>query len=393
MEDRILLVDDSADSRTILSALLEAAGYQTIEACDGEHGLKAVQDVKPSLILLDINMPGLDGFEVCKRLKSDTNCADIPIIFLTAQTDVENKVKALALGAADYVTKPYERPEVLARVQNQLKIRYLMQELWRTNQELSKKQAHIDEDLIAAQEIQRALLPKKDISHTHLDLAWYFKPCQSIGGDMLNFFSLNESLDAMYILDVSGHGVPAALLTMSMSQTIQHEKESYLHNQSNDRVCMPCKMLELLDLEYPFERFAKYASLVYIVLDATNKQITYSNAGHPSPILLRKDASVEFLNMGGPILGMGPELASFEQGQLYINPGDKIILYTDGVTECQDNQGNQFAEKGLVKLLQNCAGQSINQCIESVVSEIKAINRDSQFADDVSLLGIEFKGS
>jgi DNA-binding response OmpR family regulator len=158
MPEKILVVDDSEDSRRLIAIALRQAGYQVLEAVDGGKALKGAVEEMPDLILLDIIMPQMDGFTVCERLKKNERTADIPIIFLSALDDVKDKVKGLEVGGDDFISKPFDRRELLARASLQLKVRRLNREILRANQELLAKQKRNEEELQAAASMQRNLL-------------------------------------------------------------------------------------------------------------------------------------------------------------------------------------------------------------------------------------------
>lgn len=257
MSEKIFIVDDNIVNRRLLAAILAKEGYEFFEAVDGEEVVELAYREISDLVLLDIMMPKKDGYEVCAELKGDDRTANIPVIFLSAKTQAEDKIKGLELGGADYVTKPFDRGEVLARVKAHLKIAGV------TNEELLKKQGALDEDLKAAAGIQRTLLPQEPPDAGIVDVAWQFIPCERIGGDIFNMVQLDETHWGIYMLDVSGHGVPSALVTVSASQILQPQKGLLLKKVTNVppfyEIVSPAEVLNLLDQEYPIERFNKFS--------------------------------------------------------------------------------------------------------------------------------------
>jgi two-component system sensor histidine kinase/response regulator len=122
-KSKILIVDDNVDAVELLEKRLHSEGYDTTKAYDGEEGLKKVVEYNPDLIVLDVMMPKLNGYEVCQRLKADENTRYIPILMLTAKSDVESKVKGLDIGADDYLPKPFDYKELSARIRSLLTIK------------------------------------------------------------------------------------------------------------------------------------------------------------------------------------------------------------------------------------------------------------------------------
>ena len=395
MPEKIFIVDDDLVNRKLLAAILKKEGYALLEARDGEEAVELAFREMPDLILLDIMMPKKDGYEVCAELKGDNRMANVPIIFLSAKTQAEDKIKGLDLGGADYVTKPFDRGEVLARVKTQLKIAGLTKEVIKANEALVKKQEALDEDLKAAAGIQRSLLPKEPPDAGIVDVAWRFMPCDRIGGDIFNMIRLDETHWGIYMLDVSGHGVPSALVAVSASQILRPQQGLVLKKSIKPppfyEVVSPAEVLNLLDQEYPIERFNKFFTISYIVLDTEDKSIRYSNAAHPPPILLHGDGEMELLDKGGTIIGMGG-LLPFEEGKKQARAGDKLFIYTDGIVEYQDKDGGFYGDERFHRELQRLRKMSISDLVDGIIDSIMDFGDDNPPRDDVTLLGIEFKG-
>ncbi len=188
----ILIVDDNFSNLQILGAILQENNFRVAVAKDGYQALNTLEKTYPDLILLDIMMPGMDGFEVCQRVKQDPYTNDIPIIFLSAKTETQDIVKGLEVGAVDYITKPFMKEEVLARVRAHLKIGLLTRALSQSNDELKEKQIKLEEDLLAAGEILKNLLPTETFDIPNLQLDYLYKPCESVGGDLLDVIKLDQ---------------------------------------------------------------------------------------------------------------------------------------------------------------------------------------------------------
>jgi len=395
MSEKIFIVDDNLVNRKLLTAILKKEGYDLLEAEDGEEAIELAFREMPDLILLDIMMPKKDGYEVCVELKGDDRTANIPIIFLSAKTQTEDKIKGLDLGGADYVTKPFDRGEVLARVKAQLKIAGLTKEVIKANEELLKKQEALDEDLKAAAGIQRSLLPKEPPDEDIVDVAWQFMPCEKIGGDIFNMVRLDENHWGIYMLDVSGHGVPSALVAVSVSQILGPQQGLLLKKTIKPppfyEILSPAEVLNLLDQEYPIERFNKFFTISYIVFNTEDKSIIYSNAAHPPPILLHGNGEMELLDKGGTIIGMGG-LLPFEEGKKQVRAGDKLLIYTDGIVEYQNKDGEFYGDEHFHRELQRLQERAISDIVDGIIDSIMDFGDNNPPQDDITLLGIEFKG-
>jgi sigma-B regulation protein RsbU (phosphoserine phosphatase) len=395
MPDKILIADDEIVNRKLLANILKKENCELIEAGDGDEAIELTLQELPDLILLDIMMPGKDGYEVCHELKRDSRSADIPIIFFSARGETEDKIKGLELGGVDYLTKPFDKREVLARVKAQLKIQNLTKALKRANNDLIRKQKRIDENLKAGAEIQRSLMAINPPDAKTIDVVWRFMPCQRIGGDIFNILRLDEDHWAIYMLDVSGHGITSSMVAVSVSQMLQ-PRVGFLLKKNIEKapyyeIVPPTEVLNEMDREYPIERFDKFFTISYCILNVKDGTLRYSNAGHPPPVLLRKDGSLELLNEGGTIIGMGG-LIPFEEGRRKLCSGDKLFLYTDGIAEYQNEDGLFYDEDRFFAELKRLKDRLLSNIIDGVIESMMSFGNNTEPQDDISLLAVEFRG-
>eukprot|EP01022_Parablepharisma_sp_SALTPOND_P035583 TRINITY_DN9587_c0_g2_i1.p2 TRINITY_DN9587_c0_g2~~TRINITY_DN9587_c0_g2_i1.p2 ORF type:complete len:682 (-),score=251.99 TRINITY_DN9587_c0_g2_i1:38-2083(-) len=261
------------------------------------------------------------------------------------------------------------------------------------NSELLEKQLRLDEDLKAAAGIQRTLLPYNLPRLSQVELAWKFAPSEVIGGDLFHAQPLGPDHLCLYMLDVSGHGVPAALVTVSVHETLDPASGHVVRQSSGGRVAVtpPGEVLAILDREYPLERFEKSFSIVYLLLELNSGQLVYSSAGHPPPILLRAVGGMEKLTDGGTLIGLDG-VVPFEQGQVNLSPGDKLILYTDGVVEYGYPASGLFGMERFTRYLRQRADRPVAELLEGMWQELLAFGRGRAPTDDVSLMGLEYRG-
>src|SRR5438046_1215846 len=198
--------------------MLKDRGYKVRPVPSGKLALLAARRDPPDLILLDINMPEMNGYEVCEHLKADDRLKGIPVIFISALTEQLDKVKAFAMGGVDYLTKPFQMEELHARVETHLKLRRLQIELAEANARLAKANGRMSRDLKAAAKIQATFLPREVPRVPGTGFAWVYRPCDELAGDGLNVIPLGDGKVGLYILDVSGHAVASALLSATLSR-------------------------------------------------------------------------------------------------------------------------------------------------------------------------------
>lgn len=386
----VLVVDDQEDNRALLRLILEKAGYPVIEADGGRAGLAAAAAEPVQLILLDVNMPDINGFDVCRRLKQDPAVADVPVIFVSARDETADKVKGLDLGGADYITKPFDKAEVLARVKSHLKLKNLTRELTEKNEALLSNQLRVEAELHAAAQLQRALLPRRPPLCAGLTAAWEFWPCQTLGGDIFDVFAAPDGRLCFYMLDVSGHGVPSALLTFSIAQSLSRPgREEVLAGE--DRYA-PGRVAARLEEAFPLERFDKFFTIFYGLMDPVAGRLTYVNAGHPPALLLQADGGLRKLPATAAMIGVGA-VSETDQAEVAVSPGDRLALYTDGLLEYTDPAGEMFGERRFLELIGACGRRSLADMFQEVRGALDRFGQGAAPKDDISLLGLAFTGA
>jgi sigma-B regulation protein RsbU (phosphoserine phosphatase) len=270
------------------------------------------------------------------------------------------------------------------------------------NQELLEKQKRLDEDLAAAAEIQKSLLPLKVDSAENLEVAWKFEPCEHMGGDIFNLLQLDDAHWGIYMLDVSGHGVQAAMVTVSVSQFLQpnsgHLFSTKPGKSSSTRVFKtPAEVLATLNSEFPFERFNNFFTITYMIINTKSGDLTYSNAGHPHSIVLRKDGKMELLKSGGPAIGIGDlrllkgQKGRYAEGRLHLAAGDKLFIYTDGIVDYQNPKGEFYGTDRFYQTLESLQGESVPGIVEKAFRSLMDFGNKTEPMDDITLLGLGLK--
>jgi sigma-B regulation protein RsbU (phosphoserine phosphatase) len=233
-----------------------------------------------------------------------------------------------------------------------------------------------------------------------MEVAWYFEPCDKIGGDIFNMIQLDDDHWVIYILDVSGHGVPAAMVTVSVSQLMQLHTGFLIkrstESSSDNQIMSPAEVLNALDQEFPFDRFNNFFTINYLVLDTKTGIFTYANAGHPKPVILRKNGLLEDLTVSGPPIGtrdfrLNDNETFFKEERVQIYPGDKVILYTDGLVEYYDENDQFYGNRQFYKALMELKEKPVNEIVNQVIKSLKAFGNNAKTADDITLLGFEVK--
>ena len=367
----ILIVDDSRMNRMVLSRSLAQEGYELIEAESADVALKILDYRKPHLILLDVVMPEMTGFDLCRLLKQQKWTSEIPIIFITSLDSTEDKIKGLELGAVDFITKPFNTAEILARVRTQVELRQMYHTILDTNERIRK-------DLETARQIQRNLLPPKGgMFLGDLGFEYAYIPCGELGGDFFDIYQMNETQVLFYILDVSGHGVASSLVTIFTKIFFSiHAKE---HQN-------PSQLLQTLNQQFFRDRLTeKYITVFLGILDLKTNRLTWSSAGQGVSPILYTDDHEEVLSMHSFPIGL---LENVEYADVMCDfmPGDSLLMYSDGVTDIQIGEGVPiFAEDSLLQYIHTHKYADNQNMVNSLLSYITHHARNEEFHDDVTI--------
>lgn len=250
------------------------------------------------------------------------------------------------------------------------------------NRELLARQAQLAEDLAAAGEIQRAMIPREPICQENFTCHWAFIPCESVAGDVFHVYHLGADRIGFYIIDVTGHGVPAAMVTASVAQFL-HPFHMVRKKHGTEKPASPLHTIEALEREFPLERFQKLFSIVFGEIDLISRQVTFVNCGHPYPVVYGGNTAARFLEESGPLIGMKmSEL--FKETQITLAPGEKMILYSDGITECWNSQKEQYGEARLLQLLDQNSGCTSQEMVVILEADVREFQGPQPFSDDVT---------
>lgn len=263
----------------------------------------------------------------------------------------------------------------------------MLEALTDSQQNRNEKQKILDDDLKAAAQVQTRFLPSPTLKLPNVNLAWAYLPCYLVGGDLFNAIQLDENRIIFYVLDVSGHDVTSAMVTVSISQFLMQQQTAFLNNAFT-----PKEILNRLDIEYPIERFEKYFTIFYAIFDIKTGKLCYSSAGHPPAILLHPDRKFELLECGGTVIGLN-QSSIFHEEEKILEKGSKLILYTDGVIEFCNPEGTFFGAERLYALMEKHKRESAQVIEQEFRRELRefGINVNSNWQDDVSFMCIEIQ--
>lgn len=383
----VLAVDDTPENLDVVKGIL-ANDYTVKAAINGQMALKIVEKSPPDIILLDIMMPGMNGYEVCEQLKADPSTRDIPVIFLTAMEQTTDEARGFELGAADYITKPVNPPILEARVRTHLALKFAMDDLQSAYAVIKKQKDRMQEELNVGRDIQMSMLPAEFPpfpDRDEFDLHAILEPAREVGGDFYDYFFVGDDEICLVVGDVSGKGVPAALFmavakTMLKTSAIDDPSPASIFTRVNDE----------LSADNPASMFV---TVFLALINVRTGEFRYCNAGHNPPYLLHKNRSFTCLNARhGPIIGAMPGIA-YKEGMGQLAENDILYIFTDGVTEAMDTSGNLYSESRLEEFFSGIEGATSKTVSDASLKEIEKFALGAEQADDITILAYRFKQS
>jgi sigma-B regulation protein RsbU (phosphoserine phosphatase) len=375
-ECKVLLVDDIKENINVLVQALKS-DYKLGVALNGKAALDYAKKQQPDLILLDIMMPGMDGFEVSKRLKADPDTRDIPFIFITAIDEVENKAKGFENGAVDYITKPFEITEVKARVKTHLSLLTAQKALARQNEQMKYS-------LSLAMEVQQNLIPQRGPGLEGFDIAGMIQYCDETGGDYFDYIPGNSNDEKLHIVvgDVSDHGIPSALLMTTARAFLRY------------RAALPGNVVDIIkDVNRLFiedvRESGRFMTLFLLSLEPKEKTMSWVRAGHdPGMLYSPEEQRFEMLEGKGVPLGISTD-AVFKEHKKELSAGQIVVLFTDGIVEAQNRDKQFFGKERLQQVIRGNGHLGARQICDLIFDTVKTFLGSQPINDDLTVVVIK----
>lgn len=373
----ILIADDDQSTRILLRLILKKDGCQVIEVENGKECLVAWHEHKPDMILLDAMMPLMDGFECCQQLKQTENGEpDIPVLMITGLNDKESVDRAFTVGASDYITKPIHPPVLRQRLARILKAAKADAALKASEAKLLEQNLQLQSELSQAADYVSFLLPKP--LNNKIKIEQYFAPSAQLGGDMFDYYWLDSDHLVVYLLDVAGHGVKSALLSISVLNILRSQS---IHSTD---FYEPRTVLAALNRIFQMnDKGDNYFTIWYGVISLSNQELVYAAAGHPPAILIDQTNQIQHLDSKNVPIGMVDEYP-FEQSACSIKAGNSLYILSDGVYEIPTVNDELWGFDNLVELLKNHQ----NHNLENIWHYAQKQHKCQILDDDFSLLKI-----
>ncbi|MBM4200220.1 MAG: fused response regulator/phosphatase, partial [Gammaproteobacteria bacterium] len=395
----ILLVDDDPTTLLVIGLRLRTLQFDVTEARDGLEAQEILRQRSVSLVLCDWNMDGMDGIDLCRWLRADTTRPYTYFILLTGRNDKQSLIEGMDAGADDFLVKPVDPEELKVRIRAGQRIIELQAQLAEKNRALehfnSELQQRYDSvyreldgankvyrtlchDIDAAAKLQQSLLPQPTtLGGIRTD--GLFLPAQMLAGDMFGYFALDDEHLAFFILDVSGHGVPSALFSFSVAQILTPSGQNYsllkrpITSPPYFSLTPPAQVAAELNAHFASADDRDiYFTMIYGLIHQPSGTVTLVQAGHPAPVLVQGGGGgVRSIGSGGFAIGLFPDLP-YEEITLRMKAGDRLVLYSDGIVECHNQQGEPYGQERLEALLRERADGSLERLVPAIRGELLA---------------------
>lgn len=408
----ILVVDDAPDNLLLLEAILESENFENIflassasEAYEYVGIVESPLNARIDLILMDIMMPDISGIQAIREIRSHQQYQDIPIVVVSARSETQDLVEAFNAGAVDYLTKPIKELELVARIRSMLRLKSetdhrkfheaelerLAIELEEKNRQLTQVLEELHEDMAAAGNMQRSLLPDRRISIPGISFSWYYETSENIGGDLLNIMPLDNDMAALFILDVSGHGIQSAMLAVSVHRMLSAwEGANSILRLPDGTPRSPAAVASELNSEFMLDKNNfQYFTMIYGLLDLKKHTLTYCRAGHTPLLLQNRDGLLIVCREGNVPVGLTEDCV-YEDLTLNLAKQDRVILFSDGITEARCRGSKEFfGDERFQQLLKNTRELPVDQAVQQIIADFKNWLGDTNPSDDITLLMIE----
>lgn len=401
---RVLVVDDSRAQRRVLASYLRQWGYEIEEAESGAEALEICRRAPPDLVMSDWMMPGMTGPDFCRAIRGMAFESYVYFILLTSKSGKEDIALGLDAGADDFLTKPVNSGELRARIGAGLRILEMERELTAKNrlvrstlEELQALYDSLDSDLVEAKKLQQSLVSERYRDFGSAEVSLALRSAGHVGGDLVGMFPIGEQRIGLYGLDVSGHGISSALMTARLAGYLSSsvpEQNLALREVSPGRFAgrPPAETLKRLNEVFLSDLETEhYFTIALADVELASGRVVLAQAGHPHPAVQRAGGRVEFIGSGGLPVGL-IDGATFDQSEVYLSPGDRLLIHSDGITECADPGGAMLDDEGLARLMGELKQTRGPAFLESLLWRLADHSGDDGFADDISAVLLEIRG-
>ena len=401
---KLLVVEDEVITREQLSLLAKSWGYEILQAANGIEALEIIDNTDVGIVVTDLVMPGIDGIELCRKIRSRRLNRYVYVLVITGKGDQNSMYDAMFSGADDFIIKPWNKAEVRARLRTGERILNLeaelqdqIKKLQEANQLIIDSNSRMQREMQLMGRIQSSLLPAKDININQIQVSWKHKPYCALAADGFNLFRLDENYIGFYMLDVAASGSASSYVLASLARKLSPIPgqpallKRLTPKAPGYELSSPASVLNLLSKAFPFDLDSQQSfSIFYAMLDLTSGKLTYANAAQPSAFLSAASGSVVELEGAQAAISTTNE-ARYVEKEIIMHPGDRLFMVSDGISCVEDETQEPFGRKKLGERLKKTQSLALPQAVEGLYREGLEWSVELAFNDDASIFAIEYE--
>jgi len=394
----LLIVDDDQAVQVKLRNWLQQNGHIVICAPSESVNPTMLRETDFDIILCNWHLETISGSELCRLIRQDSTYHYI-LVYVADNSDL-NFTECTDAGADDILSSPLSSAQLQVRVLAGERTLHLQQAFAEQNaahkalnEKLDLAYQALYAELEAASELQLSLLPTVSDIHPHYSLDWLVLPSSFLAGDNLNYFIMQERYLIFYHLDVAGHGIPSALLSVTLNQLLSPQPGSPMVRFDPQlelkRIVPPVEVVSELNRRFQPQGDG-YFTMIYAVLDTETHEIRLCQAGHPSPIKITADGVTSEIGDGGFPVGLWPDM-TYEETRTTLLPGERMVLYSDGIIACVNEEGVSYSLDQMKDIIRSMAGKPLKDVLQAVQADLERWSQGRDYPDDISLLIVECK--
>ena len=395
---KVLIAENQSSFRNTIEKNLSGKGYDVRCVNNGKEAWDLIRQEKDiRLVIADYDLERINGPDLCGRIRRGGFPFYIYVILLIGKNQKKDVLREMAEEADDFLSRPFESEEMYVRLRTGERIIALEEDLWNQNLRLQRANKIMSRDLEAGRDVQKSLLPQLAPHYPNIEFAFAFVPSAYVSGDIFNIFRLDENHIGFYSIDVSGHGVPAALFSVTLSQKMTHNVSplGLLKVPMGDSPCYrinpPERVVAMLDEEDMLGKYDRYFTMVYAVINIRTGLVSFCRAGHNWPLVVHEDGASEYIEGGGPPVGFGISRFKRRRQKVHLKSKDRFILFSDGINEAyssekKTNYGLERSEKKLRKH----GNTSVSETFTRLLEDVNLFLGGEELSDDVSIIGFEW---
>lgn len=398
---KILIITSAPALKNLIFESLCQRGYELTFVTDGAKAWDLMQkEADIRIVIADLCIRGIDAIELCQKIRNAKFPYYVYIMLMSSKNHKAEMINGIKEGADEILTKPFDPDELRIRVLAGERIVRLEEDLLEKNRKLQMANDILRGNLVSGQEAQKSLLPSAFPYISNMEFAASFIPSSYGSGDIYNIFRLDETYIGLYNIDVSGHGVSAALFSVCLNQRLSQGPQSFglvkgpLNGPPYYYINSPVKVVALLDEEDMLGKYGRYFTMVYAIVNVETGAVSFYRAGHNLPLLIKSNKKSHYISGGGPPIGLGIALDTTEEQNFKLEAGDQLIFFSDGINDAFSPKSSQrYGLERARQILTEHYPQSLDRSFDHLIQDVKEFMGQDGFSDDISIIGFKWLGS